>query len=121
MIVPNAALLMLPFGARKFVRLSRLKNSARNSRLPLRHGIGSASTPQSPPATPSARDRRCVGALPNGWLGSVGAATPRPVEPVLHGALVLRHHHLADHVRPVVVGAAEVLLDAGHLEAAAGV
>ena len=37
-MVPNAALLRLPFGARKLVRLSRLKDSTRNCE-PLRQGI----------------------------------------------------------------------------------
>ena len=75
-IVPNEAMLMLPFGARKFVRLSKLKNSARNSRLPLRHGIGNRFDAAKFTSQTFGPRYAFLGALPNGWLGSVGAATP---------------------------------------------
>ncbi|MEZ5285636.1 MAG: hypothetical protein R2712_12690 [Vicinamibacterales bacterium] len=75
MIVPKPPLLRLPLGARKLVRLSRLKNSARNSTLPFGQGIATRFD-----ATKSIDQKRgprtlLRGALPNGWLGSVGMTT----------------------------------------------
>src|SRR5262245_49119751 len=74
-MVPNAAELRLPLGARKFVWLNRLNASRRNSRLPAGHGIAkrllaTKSTCQNIGARTLLR-----GELPNGWLGSVGATT----------------------------------------------
>src|SRR6266436_1421444 len=73
-MVPNAPELRLPFGARKFVWLNRLNASRRNSK---------AAGPPSGNRFDIARSicqnfgPRTVlrPALPNGWLGSAGAAT----------------------------------------------
>ena len=74
MIVPNAPELRLPFGARKFVRLSRLNASSRNSNCA---GPPSANLFDAREIElPEVRAAHGVApALPNGWLGSVGAAT----------------------------------------------
>ena len=58
------------------------------------------------------------GALPNGWLGSVGIATARRVRSS-DGARCSGAIRVAVQVGPVVVGAAEVLLNTRDLNVAA--
>src|SRR5215470_19730121 len=74
MIVPNAPELRLPFGACKFVRLRTLNASRRTSSLAR---LPSASCLVSDASSCQNQGARTLflGALPNGWLGSVGATT----------------------------------------------
>src|SRR5688572_5670216 len=74
-IVPYATALRLPLGARKFTRLSKLKNSPRNSKLPLRHGMEKRFDATRSMVHSSGPRTLLRGALPKGWLGSVGSVT----------------------------------------------
>ena len=74
-IVPNAAALRLPLGARKLVRFSRLKNSARNSTAPDGHGIGMRRDSARSTCQYAGPRTLFRSAFPNGWLGSVGITT----------------------------------------------
>src|SRR5215470_17271393 len=73
-IVPNAAELRLPLGAWKFVRFRTLNASSRSSTFAALPNaiclVSEASSCQNQGARTLLR-----AALPNGWLGSVGATT----------------------------------------------
>src|SRR6187200_1281774 len=73
-MVPKAPALRLPLGARKFVRLSRLNASKRNSKR-----AGPPSAKRFDSAVSSCQNFGPLTvlrpALPKGWLGSVGTLT----------------------------------------------
>ena len=73
-MVPNAPELRLPLGPRKLARFSRLKASSRNSNCA---GPPTAKRLESAVSSCQNIGPRTVFrfALPNGWLGSVGALT----------------------------------------------
>ena len=110
--MPNAPALRLPFGARKFVRLSRLNASSRNSNLRRAAERERLRQRRSRAARTSARARCCAPALPNGWLGSVGTLTQSRLNQLVIVCALPCAYGIAGHVGPVVVGAAEVLRDA---------
>src|SRR5687767_6328227 len=75
-IVPKAAWLRLPFGARKFTRLSRLNASTRNwTRVSEPTGSGNSFAATASSCQNHGPRAALRGAFPNGLLGSVGAVT----------------------------------------------
>ena len=114
-IVPNAPALRLPFGARKFVWLSRLNASSRNSNAagpPSANLFDSASV-----ELPELRTAHGVAPGVAERLARIGRrATQARLNQLVIVCALARRKRIAGHVGAVVVRAAEVLRDARHDE-----